>query len=32
MNGDATGTLNRSGKDSFFYYRKLISSNGEDLE
>ena len=28
---DGTGTLARSRKDSFFYYQKLIKSNGEDL-
>jgi len=29
---DGTGTLARSRKDSFFYYQKLIASNGEDLD
>ena len=26
------GTLNRSRKDSFFWYKKVIASNGSDLE
>ncbi len=29
---DGTGTLARSRKDSFFYYQKVIASNGEDLD
>ena len=29
---DGTGTLARSRKDSFFFYQKLIASNGEDLD
>ena len=29
---DGTGTLNRSRKDSFFWYKKVIASNGEDLD
>lgn len=28
---DGTGTLARSRKDSFFWYQKVIGSNGEDL-
>ena len=28
---DGTGTLARSRKDSFFWYKKVIASNGEDL-
>lgn len=32
VNDDTTGTLNRSRKDSFYYYQKLIKSNGEDLD
>lgn len=28
---DGTGTLNRLRKDSFFWYKKVIASNGEDL-
>ena len=28
---DGTGTMERSRKDSFFWYKKVISSNGEDL-
>lgn len=28
---DGTGTLKRSRKDSFYYYQRLIASNGEDL-
>lgn len=28
---DGTGTLARSRKDSFFWYKKVIESNGEDL-
>lgn len=28
---DGTGTLNRSRKDSFFWYKKVIESNGEEL-
>lgn len=30
-NDDGTGTLARSRKDSFFWYKKVIESNGEDL-
>lgn len=29
---DGNGTLARSRKDSFFWYKKVIASNGEDLE
>lgn len=29
---DGTGTLDRLRKDSFFWYKKVIASNGEDLE
>ena len=29
---DGNGTLDRSRKDSFYWYKKVISSNGEDLE
>lgn len=29
---DGSGTLNRSRKDSFYWYKKVIESNGEDLE
>ena len=29
---DGTGDLHRARKDSFFYYQKLIASNGEDLD
>ena len=28
---DGTGTMARSRKDSFFWYKKVIASNGEDL-
>lgn len=28
---DGRGTLNRSRKDSFYWYKKVIASNGEDL-
>lgn len=28
---DGTGTLNRRRKDSFFWYKKVIKSNGEEL-
>ena len=28
---DGTGSLERSKKDSFFWYKKVIASNGEDL-
>lgn len=29
---DGSGTMNRLRKDSFFWYQKVIASNGEDLE
>ena len=29
---DGTGTLARSRKDSFYWYKKVIASNGEDLD
>ena len=29
---DGTGTLNRSRKDSFYWYKKVIATNGEDLD
>lgn len=29
---DGTGTMARSRKDSFFWYKKVIESNGEDLQ
>jgi 6-phospho-beta-glucosidase len=29
---DGTGDLHRARKDSFFYYQKVIKSNGEDVE
>ncbi|MFQ9510484.1 MAG: glycoside hydrolase family 1 protein [Lachnospiraceae bacterium] len=29
---DGTGNLNRRKKDSFYWYKKVIASNGEDLE
>lgn len=31
MDDEGKGTLNRSRKDSFFWYKKCIESNGEDL-
>ena len=27
-----TGTMKRSPKDSFYWYKKVIASNGEDVE
>lgn len=30
-NNDGTGTLDRSKKKSFYWYKKVISSNGEEL-
>lgn len=30
-NNDGSGTLNRYKKDSFYWYKKVIASNGEDL-
>jgi 6-phospho-beta-glucosidase len=29
---DGSGTLERKKKKSFYWYKKVISSNGEDLE
>ena len=29
---DGTGTLARSRKDSFYWYKKVIASNGEELD
>ncbi len=29
---DGTGTMKRSKKDSFYWYKKVIESNGEDLD
>ncbi len=31
-NNDGSGTLKRMKKDSFYWYKKVIASNGEDLE
>lgn len=31
-NDDGSGTFNRYKKDSFYWYKKLIESNGEDIE
>ena len=31
-NNDGSGTLERSKKDSFEWYKKVIASNGEDLD
>ena len=31
MQDDGTGTLARSKKDSFYWYQKVIRSNGADL-
>jgi 6-phospho-beta-glucosidase len=30
-NNDGSGTLERSTKDSFDWYKKVIASNGEEL-
>jgi 6-phospho-beta-glucosidase len=30
-NDDGNGPLTRSKKDSFYWYKKVINSNGEDL-
>ena len=30
-NNDGSGTLNRYKKDSFYWYKKVIESNGEEL-
>ncbi len=32
QNDEGTGSLNRYKKDSFYWYKKVISSNGEDLD
>lgn len=32
MDDEGNGTLNRYKKDSFYYYKKVIASDGEDLE
>ena len=29
---DGTGTMKRSPKDSFYWYQKVIQSNGQDLD
>lgn len=29
---DGSGTLERRRKDSFYWYKKVIASNGEDLD
>ena len=29
---DGTGTMKRSKKDSFYWYKKVIESNGENLD
>lgn len=29
---DGSGTLKRYKKDSFYWYKKVIESNGEDVE
>ena len=31
-NDDGSGTLDRYRKDSFYWYKKVIASNGEDLD
>ena len=31
-NDAGEGTMKRYKKDSFYYYKKVIASNGEDLE
>ena len=31
-NNDGSGTLNRYRKDSFYWYKKVIATNGEDLD
>ena len=30
-NNDGSGTLERSKKDSFYWYKKVIESNGKEL-
>lgn len=32
IDDEGNGTLNRSRKDSFYWYKKVIASNGEDLD
>lgn len=32
MNDEGKGTLNRSRKDSFYWYKKVIATNGENLK
>lgn len=32
LHNDGSGTLERSRKDSFYWYKKVISSNGSDLD
>ena len=31
MNDDGSGSKNRSRKDSFYWYKQVIATNGEDL-
>ena len=31
MDDEGKGTMNRSRKDSFYWYKKVIASNGDDL-
>ena len=31
-NNDGSGTLNRYRKDSFYWFKKVIATNGEDLK
>ena len=32
LDNEGNGTKNRYKKDSFYWYKKVIASNGEDLE
>ena len=32
MDNDGNGSMERSRKDSFYWYKKVIASNGEELE
>lgn len=32
MDDDGNGSMERSRKDSFYWYKKVIASNGEELE
>ena len=32
MDDEGNGDLHRSRKDSFYWYKKIIASNGEDLD